>query len=251
MKAVAIVQARMGSTRFPGKVMQRLGGMTLVESTVKRLMGAQSIKDVIVATTDLEEDDVLARHIAALGFEVHRGSPTDVLGRFASAVSWSGLETLAIVRATADCPLISPSVVDSVVALYSACPSVAYASNVHPPTWPDGFDVEVMMGWTLVEASEFAKLPSEREHVTPWIWKRGKTANLGNPVGDMSSMRLTVDHPDDLDFLERLSHECDISRDLTCSQISAAVARIADQRAHARNEGYMSSVSTDGVSRES
>ena len=136
---VAIVQARMGSTRFPNKVMQPIVGVPMIEVLLDRLSKANRIDRIVLATSTDARNDALADHVRRLGHDVYRGSENDVLDRYYHAALNS--DASVVIRVTGDCPLIDPNVVDSVVdALASG--NADYASNVCPPTFPDGLDTE-------------------------------------------------------------------------------------------------------------
>ena len=246
--AIAIVQARMGSTRFPGKVLADLCGQPLVDHVIERLGRSQLVDDVIVATTVSPEDDVLVGHLRDIGTVTFRGSQDDVLGRYAACLqSVVPGFTGPIVRVTADCPFINVSVIDRVIELFCEARQcgIVYASNVHPSVYPDGFDVEVFSAGVLMEAARESVLSSEREHVTPYIWKRYHTASLGNPEGDHSCVRLTVDYPDDLEHLQELSKLFNWAADLGSRDARRLSAMVIDGREHWRNAGYSMSLLHD------
>lgn len=140
MKTVAIVQARLGSTRFPKKVMKRIGSRSLIELLLTRLSRSSHVDKLIVATTDQSVDDELAEHVHSLHFDVYRGSETDVLDRFFQAAKKEKPDT--VVRITGDCPVIDPAIVDAVIKTH-ANNAADYTSNISPPTFPDGLDTEV------------------------------------------------------------------------------------------------------------
>jgi glutamate-1-semialdehyde-2,1-aminomutase len=197
MKVVAIVQARMGSTRLPGKVLKLLAGRSMLWRVLRRARAARGIDEVVLATTTEPEDRALEPVARELGVRVVFGHPTDVLDRYYQAAKASGAG--AIVRVTADCPFLDPEVVDACVELYLSS-GKAYASNVIKRTFPDGLDVEVFSFAALEAAWSEAKLASEREHVTPFIWKnptRFPAAELVRET-DLSAMRWSVDNPEDL-----------------------------------------------------
>jgi len=195
-KIVAIIQARMGSTRFPGKVMVRVGRLTLLEVLIKRLHGAKSLAEILVATTTSKEDDKLAALLRARKISVFRGSQKDVLARYVQAARKARADV--VVRITGDCPLVDGTLVDAVVEDFQKG-GADYVSNIDPPTFPDGLDVEVFSRQALLEADRKAKGTQEREHVTPYLRKKGsfKKRNIANPV-DLSGERWTVDEPEDL-----------------------------------------------------
>jgi glutamate-1-semialdehyde 2,1-aminomutase len=200
IKTLAIVQARMGSSRFPGKVLKTLpGGLSLIGFLLARLSKSTALDKIVLATTDREIDTPLAEHVKKLGFEVFRGSETDVLDRYYQAALPHSPEQ--VVRITGDCPLIDPAVVTEVVEAL-ASQGTDYASNILPPSFPDGLDVEAFTFSSLQRAWLEAKAQPEREHVTPYLRDPGrfKIANVQN-AADESSGRWTVDDPADYDVV--------------------------------------------------
>lgn len=199
MKTVAIVQARMGSTRLPGKVMLDLGGRPMIDLLLERLARAQMVDEIVVATTTDGPDDVLADHLNARGYAVHRGSPTDVLDRYYQAARATAADV--VVRVTGDCPLIDPQLVDAVIIKFNDA-GVDYASNVGPPTFPDGLDTEVFSFAVLERAAREATASFDREHVTPYLREPGRFSAI-NVAGssDLSAQRWTVDEASDLEVV--------------------------------------------------
>jgi glutamate-1-semialdehyde 2,1-aminomutase len=202
VKTVAIVQARMGSIRFPGKVMQPVAGMPMIEVLLSRLARSKQIDCIVLATSDDPRNQPLASHVEKLGFEVYRGSESDVLDRYYQAARQSQADV--VVRITGDCPLIDPELVDSVIAEFKAS-NVDYASNGNPPTYPDGLDTEVFSFAALETAWQQAKQAHEREHVTPYIRESGRF-RLHNCAGsdDFSGERWTVDEPEDFEVVKNV-----------------------------------------------
>jgi glutamate-1-semialdehyde 2,1-aminomutase len=201
-RVVAIVQARTGSTRFPSKVLKPLAGRPMIERLLERLARSRLVHTTCVATTDLPADDALSRLVEALGYRVFRGSEHDVLSRFHGAAAACGAEV--VVRITGDCPLVDPVLVDEVISDFLAG-NVDYASNVEPPSFPDGLDVEVFSVEALGMAMRDARLPGQREHVTPWIRQAPKLRRMNRThVEDLSGLRWTVDEPADLAVVERV-----------------------------------------------
>lgn len=205
MKTLAIIQARMGSTRLPGKVMQDLAGEPMLVRVVNRTRRAQMIDEVIVATTDLAQDDVLEQLCTDRHWLCFRGSENDVLDRYYQVARAFGADV--VVRITSDCPLIDPEVVDQVVRAYQASPQVDYTSNTLPPrTFPRGLDTEVF-GFDLLERLwKQDTNPATREHVTQYVYKnldqfqtRGVTHSE-----DLSHWRWTVDTLEDLAFVRKI-----------------------------------------------
>lgn len=197
---LAVVQARMSSTRLPGKVLADVGGEPLLGLLLQRLRRSESLDDVVIATS-VESSDAPLEHFGhEHGVHVHRGPLEDVLGRFVEAIgAFDGI----VVRITADCPLIDPRIVDAVVAALRDAPAAAYASNVEPRTFPDGLDVEAVRSQTLRDIASEVSLPDLREHVTlhlrrhPDRWKQ--TSVVHQP--DLGALRWTVDTAADLAFV--------------------------------------------------
>ncbi len=206
MKAHVIIQARCGSSRLPGKVLLPLVGVTVMEHVVKRAQKANFIDKVILATTTKEEDQQLVNLAEKLGISVYCGSESDVLDRYYQAAKQYKVNH--IVRITSDCPVIDPQVVDKVVHTYFK-EKVDYCSNTLTESYPDGEDVETFSFAALEKAWQEAKLPSEREHVTPYIKKHSEMFKLyavsnGENLGDH---RWTLDREEDYKFLEILFEE--------------------------------------------
>jgi glutamate-1-semialdehyde 2,1-aminomutase len=199
MTTVAIVQARMGSTRLPDKVMKPVHGTPLIELLLNRLKRARELDSIVLATSEEPRNAPLAEHVRGLGYTVYRGSEKDVLDRYYQAAKLAGAEV--VVRITGDCPLVDPELVDSVIAQFRAA-GVDYASNVDPPTYPDGLDIEVFTFAALQEAWQLAKRTHEREHVTPYLREPGRfrTHGMRNDV-DLSGERWTVDEPEDFEVI--------------------------------------------------
>jgi spore coat polysaccharide biosynthesis protein SpsF (cytidylyltransferase family)/GNAT superfamily N-acetyltransferase len=202
-RVVALVQARMGSTRLPGKVMADLDGRPLIDWMLERAGRAASLDAVWLATSDRAENEPLVRHVAERGNHVFRGDENDVLGRFTAAAREAGADV--IVRLTADCPLIDPGVIDAAVRLF-ASGGFDYLSNAMQRSYPDGLDVEVFSRGALDRADREATSPFHREHVTPYLrtgFLPGVSTgdfNVGHLLApaDFGHLRWTVDTPEDL-----------------------------------------------------
>lgn len=207
MKTVAIIQARMGSSRLPGKVMADIAGKPMLEHVVTRVRQAGTIDRVVVATSVGHGDDAIERFCNQAGIDYFRGSEDDVLDRFYQAARVYAAD--AIVRVTADCPLIDPAVIDCVVGVFQTG-EYDYVSNALRYTYPDGLDTEVFSWQTLQQAWHEADKASEREHVTPYIRVASKfrVHNVENEI-DLSSRnyRWTVDDADDLEFVRQIYSE--------------------------------------------
>ena len=205
----AIIQARMSSTRLPGKVLLPLAGKPVLFHDVERARNAKALDVVIVATSTESEDDAIADFCAQYGYRCFRGSRDDVLARYAGAAAEAHLDT--IVRITSDCPLIDPAIIDETIAAYHDA-SCDYLSNIGPGerTFPRGLDCEVFSRAALDRANAEAKELTEREHVTPYIREnKNATFTLGTQVTAQGiymrpQYRLTLDYAEDYQLLEQL-----------------------------------------------
>ena len=202
MKIIAIIQARLGSTRLPGKVLFDLEGKTVLEHVIRRVKSSKLVTDVIVATTINKEDLKIVKLCANLGISVYCGPDDDVLDRYYQTARLFKADH--VVRITSDCPLIDPMVIDEVITLHVR-EKADYTSNTIKETYPDGEDIEVFTFAALKEAWKKATLSSEREHVTPFIRKNHalKLVNL-EFNRDLSHKRWTMDNPEDYEFIKSL-----------------------------------------------
>lgn len=203
MKVVAIIQARMGSTRLPGKVLADIGGASMLARVVHRTRRAATVTEVLVATTMGAADDLLVEEALRLDTTIFRGSEEDVLSRYYEAASAVCAD--AIVRITSDCPLIDPTVVDTVVTDFLGT-SCDYASNFQVRTFPRGLDTEVFTFAALERAWREAQAPFQRAHVTPYLYQHPELFRLMSVVGAhaYSGYRWTVDTPEDLELARAL-----------------------------------------------
>ena len=201
-QVLAIVQARMGSTRLPGKVLKVVDGKPLIEILLHRLSNSKRIDKIVLATSENEDNDELANLVGKLGYEVYRGSENNVLDRYYNAANKYQPEI--VVRITGDCPIIDPKLVDDVIGFYQE-KKVDYASNTQPPTFPDGLDIEVFSFIALETAFSQASEQSDKEHVTPFIRRSDqfKRANYLNAV-NYSDERWTVDDLEDFNVIENV-----------------------------------------------
>jgi spore coat polysaccharide biosynthesis protein SpsF (cytidylyltransferase family) len=200
---VAIIQARMGSSRLPGKSMADINGRPMLGHVVGRVQQARHVDKVVVATTVLPADEVIAEFCRGEGVACFRGSPDDVLDRYYQAARIH--HAAAVVRITADCPLIDPEVIDQLVSRFLQG-DADYVANVILYTYPDGLDVEVFSFASLERAWHEARTPAEREHVTPYLRSADfRTVNVASnrPV-PAHQYRWTVDREDDLEFVRRV-----------------------------------------------
>ena len=203
-RIIAIIQARMGSTRLPSKVLKEVAGIPLLKYQVNRVNKSILINDVVIATSDVREDDKLKRFCANNNIKCFRGSENDVLSRYYECAN--KFKANVIVRLTGDCPLVDPKIIDDVINLYFE-KKADFASNTVPPktsTFPDGSDVETFSMEALERAHMEVQDPKDREHVTFYFWKynkRFKTAQLTQEQ-DWSKYRFTVDYIEDLEVVE-------------------------------------------------
>jgi spore coat polysaccharide biosynthesis protein SpsF len=200
MKVLAVVQARTSSTRLPGKVMLPLGGRTLLEQMLARVVRSRSLDDVVVATTPDPADDAIVELAGRAGVGSFRGHPTDCLDRHFAAALQRGADV--VVKVPSDCPLIDPEVIDRVVGAHCGAGPSDYTSNLHPESYPDGNDVEVMAIEALATAWREARLPHEREHTTPFLWDQPDRFVLRNVPWETGrdvslTHRVVVDYPED------------------------------------------------------
>ncbi len=239
LKVVAIVQARMGSTRFPNKVMRPLAGLPMIGVLLERLSAAGRVQQIVLATSDQPKNAPLAAYVRSLGYVAVEGSENDVLDRYYRAAR--EVQADVVVRITGDCPLIDPAVVDEVVAKFLES-GVDYASNVAPATFPDGLDTEVFAFAALETAWRDTQVPRDREHVTPYLRESGRfrTASVTNAT-DESGERWTVDEPEDFQVVEAVFRHFHPRRDFGWREVLQLRATQPDlfaaNRHHIRNEG--------------
>lgn len=205
-KVVAIIQARMGSSRLPGKVLLDLAGEPMIARVVNRVRRARALHGLVIATTTEPADDALACVCDARGWPCFRGSQDDGLDRYYRAAREHGAEV--VVRITSDCPLIDPDVIDRVVGEFlDRWPQVQYAANDEPcRTYPRGLDTEVFDFVSLERAWREDRNPAWREHITPYLYRRPDLFTAHNVVHevDYSGHRWTVDTPEDLALVRRI-----------------------------------------------
>lgn len=199
-RVVAVVQCRANSSRLPGKAFLMIGGRPLLARVIQRARAANTIHEVVVATTNTGADDATVDLATRLGAAVFRGSEDDVLDRFAVAARRHSADI--VVRITADDPFKDPHVTDLVVNRLLDDESIEYASNTIAPTWPEGLDVEALRVGALERAWREAHDPVDREHVTTYIWRHPDLFRLHSVESDrnLSHLRWTIDYPEDLEF---------------------------------------------------
>lgn len=224
-----IVQARMSSSRLPGKVLEDLGPASTLELLCRRLHGVREADSLAIATSTEESDDPVARLAEAGGMAVIRGPLEDVLGRYALAAEALGCD--ALVRITADCPLAVPEVIDRLIRMWRESDALAYVWNTREPrSFPDGLDAEVVSRPALEEAAAATAEPYDREHVTPFVRDRPdrfpqRSLRLEPPV---RTVKLSLDTPEDLGviraFVERVGADASLERIL--AEMGGAMSRM-------------------------
>lgn len=203
-KTGIIVQARMGSSRLEGKVLKTVGGKPLLEYELERLRRAKLADSVRVATTTHARDEAIVLFCARLGVPVFRGSEEDVLSRYYHAAKEAELHT--VVRVTADCPLIDPAVIDSVIAYFYKDGTFDYVSNTLTRSFPRGMDTEVFTFKALEKSHHEADAQPDREHVTPYIYRHPEIFRIGEVLSgrDLGGHRWTVDTDDDFKLIHHM-----------------------------------------------
>lgn len=203
MRLVAIIQARMGSSRLPGKVLMPLAGRPVLEHVVARARCSNAFDEVVVATTVRAVDDPLAAEAERLGVRTVRGSEDDVLERYQLASSASGADSVA--RITADCPLLDPDLLAAMAQRFrSERPDLL--TNARVRTYPRGLDAEFFSADALALAAAEARAPDQREHVTPFLYQHPERFHIVDHLGspDLSHHRWTLDTPEDYELLARI-----------------------------------------------
>ncbi|HEY9206265.1 MAG TPA: glycosyltransferase family protein [Candidatus Methanoperedens sp.] len=250
MRIIAIIQARLGSTRLPGKVLLDLQGKTVLEHVIDRVRASKFINNIVVATTILKKDLRIVNICSSNGISVYCGSENDVLDRYYQAAKLFNADN--IVRITSDCPLIDPLVIDEVIKLHLQ-ENADYTSNTIKETYPDGQDTEIFTFEALKEAWKNANLISEREHVTPYIRKNQafKCVNLESKI-ILSHKRWTLDNPEDYDFIKIIykniynkKHIFNMDEILEFINNNPEIERI--NQSITRNEGYLKSLKEDKI----
>jgi spore coat polysaccharide biosynthesis protein SpsF len=262
MSTIAIIQARMSSTRLPGKVLKPLGNSTVVDFLFRQLQYSRRITQVVLATSTDSRDEALYNWACDSLVACYRGSLDNVLDRFYhAAVSVGAKSGDIIVRITGDCPLIDSVIVDAVIDMHQK-KHVDYASNINPPTFPDGFDCEVFTFDALKYAFENATLLSEHEHVTPYIRNHHDIFSQANYYSavDYSQYRLTLDTPEDYLLISGIvdlllkeypnsSHRVEYVPIATLEKVCSILERFPVLLQHnqhfQRNEGYQRSLLQD------
>ena len=245
----AILQARVSSSRLPGKVLKSLLGVPMLLRQIERLQKSQKIDQLLVAISTEPTDDLIYKLCKENGIECHRGSLDDVLDRFYQAARVFTPEH--VVRLTADCPLTDPQLIDEAIEFYTGG-GFDYASNSIQATYPDGLDVEVFRFTCLEQVWREAQLLSQREHVTPFIYQHPLRFKIGyfKSSTDLSHLRWTVDEPKDFELITMIYEALYPTNP---NFVTQDILDLLDQRSelahwnteHKRNEGYQKSFNAD------
>lgn len=224
MKVVAIIQVRMGSSRLPGKVLQKIGHETVLARVINRVRRSSEIHDVLIATTNESADDVIIAECERLAAPVFRGNDNDVLDRYHAAAHFA--EADVIVRITSDCPLIDPQVTDLTIKAFHA-QQPDYASNALERTYPRGLDTEVFSLAALDRTWLQAQQAFQRSHVTPYIYQNPNIFRLLAVKGEanFSFHRWTVDTPADLELVRAIFERFDYKDDFSWLDVVALLER--------------------------
>ncbi len=257
-KIIAVIQARAGGSRLPGKMLKLINEKPVISYIVNAAKKSKLINEIILATVDSEEENKLLEIAGQQGIKSFAGSEEDVLDRVYQAVKNqikdNEKENMIVVRLTGDCPLHDSEVIDKVIKNFLNNP-IDYSSNIHPPTYPDGLDVEVFSFNALEKAWREARLPSERQHVTPYIWKNKdlfKILNIAHSE-DLNHMRWTLDEQSDFDFIKAIieklrDEEINIQNVLRVLRENPDLEKINQK--FGRNEGYEKSLREDNIKGE-
>lgn len=204
MNTTVIIQARMGATRLPGKVLKRLGDKTVLDQVINRVSACARVNKIIVATTESSQDDVVVAAVTAHHIPYFRGSEQDVLARYYFAAKTYGA-TEIIVRVTADCPLFDPYLLTDMLDSFDAT-RMDYLSNTMVRSYPQGLDAEIFTFAVLERVFHEATEIYQREHVTPYIYQHPERFRLQNYVGkvDLSAHRWTLDTPEDFELIDQI-----------------------------------------------
>ncbi|MDZ5632389.1 glycosyltransferase family protein [Janthinobacterium sp. GMG1] len=248
---LAILQARVSSSRLPGKVLKPLLGEPMLLRQIERLRDVRQIDHLLVATSRESSDDAIEALCLANNIACFRGDLNDVLERFHQAAQTFSPEH--IVRLTADCPLTDPALIDEVIAFYLAG-DYDYVSNCVEATYPDGLDVEIFRAPCLDDAWREARLPSQREHVTPFIHQQAQRYKVGvyRSARDLSHLRWTVDEPKDFELVSMIyealycENKCFSMQDVL-SLLERRPELANWNTMHGRNEGLLKSLAADAV----
>ena len=207
-KIIISIQARMGSSRLPGKVLKKICGKQMLQLMLERLSKCKLIDEIIISTTNNKNDDPIFEFTKNYGYQVFIGNEQDCLDRHYQAAK--NRNAKFVCKITSDCPLIDPEIVDKVIKYFLENKNkFDYVSNVHPTTYPDGLDVEIFSMSALEKTWKEAKKNDEREHTTTYMWKNPSIFKIGSiimPNGEnlFKKERWTVDYPEDFEFIKKI-----------------------------------------------
>ena len=254
MRTIAIMQARMGSARLPGKVLADIAGKPMLLRIIERTASAKLVDDIVIATTTSGADDALVRFVETnTPHKVYRGSEANVLDRYFQCARQHSADV--VVRITADDPLKDPGIIDHAIQLQAAAPGIDYCSNTINPSYPEGLDVEVFSYSALEKSHREARLLSEMEHVTPYMYKNPDRFTIRDfqYERNLSDWRWTVDRAEDLQFANAVfSHFYDQPLVSYADVIQSLEEnpQIREINAHViRREGYLNSLASDALER--
>jgi len=247
MKVIAIVQARMSSSRLPGKVLKEINSKPVLLHIIERLKRSKLLDNIVVATSIDSTDDQIENFCKANKILFYRGDLEDVLSRFAAATKYFNAE--AVVRITADCPLVDPIIVDTCVAGFLSGNYNFYGLSGN---FPDGADCTVYSAEAIFDAAENATLSSDREHVGPYIERNAKTENSGNLImfENCQDIRITLDEIEDFELIEKIFQHFEKSNNFIYIHEVVKFLRenpeMVKLNSHIlRNEGYLNSLKND------
>ena len=248
VKIACIIQTRMGSKRLQKKVLKSLDKKyTVLDYVVNQINSSKFFNKIIIATTNLDEDDVIEDFANQHSLDIFRGSSEDVLDRYYQCAKYFSIST--IIRITSDCPLIDPQILDKIIEIFQSN-SYDYVSTTHPITFPVGIAAEIFSFDALEDAWKNAQLPSEREHVTPYFYNnksKFRIFNFENSI-DFSNIRVTLDTLDDLKFIKLVVSQINqrpilMSHILTLSSKNPEILKINNNTLPL--EGYLNSLKKD------
>lgn len=249
IKVTLITQARLGSKRFPQKILKEIKGKSLLQIHIERLKKCTKVSEIIIATTTNKADELIFKKALDWNVSCFKGSENDVLDRFFLSVKDRNPDF--IVRVTSDCPLIDPILIDQIIE-YAIIKNVDYCSNNLVEHFPDGQDVEVMKFSALKNAWKHAKLNSEREHVTPYIRNNSSFNGISKFSSvnfkcnnNFSSVRMTVDEQNDFDMIEQLIQSLGINKSWLQYTEHILKYNLNKINNNFRNEGYYNSLNKD------
>ena len=242
-----IIQARMGSSRLPGKVLKKIQNRPILDYVVKQVGFAKKIEDIVIATTTDQNDDVIVDFCTKHDISHFRGKEKDVLDRYYECAKKFDFQI--IVRITSDNPLIDPKIIDECMNEYGKS-NCDYLSTEHPPTFPHGYAVEIFSFKALENAWKNAGKPSEREHVTPYFYNNPNIFSLKNFQNkkNLSNIRCTLDRANDLVFIEKIISSIQkqpILLDDMLNVVSKNPKLLDINKNNIYNEGYLKSLEED------